>query len=116
MSLPVGAGAFPTAVIVHGSGPHNRDGQLGPLTPYRDLAHGLASRGIAVLGYDKRTLTYGAEITLDETFTIDSESTDDALHAVSFLSQIEDIDSARIFALGGGKKRCALAVSSAHLW
>ncbi len=100
LSLPVGAGPFPAAVIVHGSGPHNRDGLLGPLTPYRDLAQGLASRGIAVLRYDKRTLTYGAEITLDETFTIDSESTDDALHAVAFLGQIEDIDSARIFVLG----------------
>lgn len=100
LSIPVGSGPFPALVIVHGSGPHNRDGLLGPLTPYRDLAQGLASRGIAVLRYDKRTLTYGAEITLDETFSVDSESTNDALHAVAFLDQIEEIDSARIFVLG----------------
>ncbi len=100
LSMPVGAGPFPALVIVHGSGPQNRDGLLGPLTIYRDLAQGLASRGIAVLRYDKRTLTYGAEITIDETFTIDSESTDDALQAVSFLRQQDGIDSARIFVLG----------------
>ena len=100
LSVPLGAGPFPAVVIVHGSGPHNRDGLLGPLTPYRDLAQGLASRGIAVLRYDKRTLTYGASISIDETFTIDSESTDDALHAVDFLRQQAAIDSARVFILG----------------
>ncbi len=100
LSLPKGAGAFPAVVIVHGSGPHNRDGLLGPLTPYRDLAHGLASRGIAALRYDKRTFTYGADMAIDTSFTIDDESTDDALSAVRFLRQQGDIDSARIFILG----------------
>ena len=100
LSMPVGAGPFPAIVIVHGSGPHSRDGLLGPLTPYRDLAQGLASRGIAVLRYDKRTFTYGASITIDETFTVDSESTDDALRAVDFLRQQEGIDSERVFVLG----------------
>ena len=100
LSSPIGAEQTPAVVIVHGSGPHNRDGLIGPLTPYRDLAQGLASRGIAVLRYDKRTLTYGAEITIDETFTIDSESTDDALYAAEFLRQQAHIDSARVYVLG----------------
>lgn len=100
LSMPLGAGPFPAVVIVHGSGPHNRDGLLGPLTPYRDLAQGLASRGIAVLRYDKRTFSYGASISIDETFTVDSESTDDALHAVDFLRRQAAIDSARVFILG----------------
>ena len=100
LSTPRGAGAFPAVIIVHGSGPHNRDGLLGPLTPYRDLAQGLSSRGIAVLRYDKRTFTYGADIQIDDNFTIDSESTDDALHAAEFLRQQEGIDSERVFVLG----------------
>ena len=100
LSLPKGAGAFPAVVIVHGSGPQNRDGLLGPLTPYRDLAHGLASRGIAALRYDKRTFTYGADMAIDASFTIDDESIDDALSAVKFLRQQGGIDSARIFILG----------------
>ncbi|MCY4146868.1 MAG: alpha/beta fold hydrolase [Chloroflexi bacterium] len=100
LSLPQGEGPFPAVVIVHGSGPHNRDGLLGPLTPYRDIAQGLSSRGIAVLRYDKRTFTYGASITIDAAFTIDSESTEDAAHAVAFLRQRADIDSKRVFVLG----------------
>ena len=85
---------------MHGSGPHNRDGLLGPLTPYRDIAHGLASRGIAVLRYDKRTFTHQARVAINERFTIDSESTDDALHAVEFLRRQEDIDGERVFVIG----------------
>ena len=66
LSMPVGEGPFPAAVIVHGSGPQNRDGLVGPLTPYRDLAQGLASHGIAVLRYDKRTFTYATQISIND--------------------------------------------------
>lgn len=59
LSLPDGSGTVPGVVIVHGSGPHDRDGSIGPLAPYRDIARGLATRGIAALRYDKRTLATG---------------------------------------------------------
>ena len=39
------------AVIVHGSGPNDRDGTIGANKPYRDLARGLAEKGIDVLIY-----------------------------------------------------------------
>ena len=32
-SMPKGEGPFPAAVLVHGSGPQNRDGTVGPLDP-----------------------------------------------------------------------------------
>jgi hypothetical protein len=35
---------------------------LGPSKPFKDLAWGLATRGIAVLRYDKRTKIYGKKI------------------------------------------------------
>ena len=54
VTLPKGAGPFPAVVLVQGSGPHDRDETIGPHEPFRDLAWGLASRGIAVLRYDKR--------------------------------------------------------------
>lgn len=41
-------------VLVHGWGPHNRDESFGPNRPFRDLAWGLASRGIAVLRATRR--------------------------------------------------------------
>ncbi len=43
LSMPAGAGPFPAVVLVHGSGPQDRDSTLGPLKPLRDLAEGLAS-------------------------------------------------------------------------
>jgi dienelactone hydrolase len=56
LTLPKGdADKLTGIVIVHGSGPVDRDGTLGPNTPYRDLAYLLARRGAAVLRYDKRT-------------------------------------------------------------
>lgn len=53
---------MPCVVLVHGSGPNDRDETVGPNKPFRDLAWGLARRGIAVIRYDKRTKVYGADI------------------------------------------------------
>jgi len=55
LSLPKGKGPFPALVLVHGSGPQDRDETVGANRPFRDLAWGLASRGVAVLRYEKRT-------------------------------------------------------------
>ncbi len=100
LSVPTGESTFPAVVIVHGSGPQDRNGTLGVLASYRDLAQGLASQGILVLRYDKRTLTHGATIAIDETFTVDTESTDDAVLAVDFLKTLPEVDTDRIIVLG----------------
>ncbi len=62
LSMPTGSGPFPAVVLVAGSGPQDRDETLGPNAPLRDLAWGLASNGIAVLRYDKRTKAHGPEM------------------------------------------------------
>ncbi len=100
LTVPLGESRFPAVVIVHGSGPSDRNGTLGSLAAYRDIAQGLASQGIIVLRYDKRTLTYGADIPLDNTFTVDTESTDDAVMAVEFLRNQTEVDPDKIFVLG----------------
>lgn len=100
LSVPVNPGPFAAVVIAHGSGPQNRDGLLGPLMPYRDMAQGLASRGTAVLRYDKRTFAHASAIKIDADFTVDSETTDDALLAADFLRGFQAIDPDRIFILG----------------
>jgi dienelactone hydrolase len=55
LTIPLEGEAWPVAVLVHGSGPNDRDETLGPNKPFRDIAHGLAERGVATIRYDKRT-------------------------------------------------------------
>jgi hypothetical protein len=43
LTLPGGTGPFPAVVLVHGSGPLDRDETVGPNKPFRDLAYGLAA-------------------------------------------------------------------------
>jgi len=99
LTLPEGPGPFPAVVLVHGSGPNDRDETIGPNRPFRDLAWGLASRGFAVLRYDKRTFTYGARMAPDSV-TIDTEVIDDVLAALAALRQQPEVDDDRVFLLG----------------
>jgi dienelactone hydrolase len=100
LALPVGPGPFPAVVLVHGSGPNDRDETIGPNKPFRDLAWGLASRGIAVLRYDKRTLVHRDKLTHLTNVTVKEETVDDALAAVELLRHTGGIDPHRIFVLG----------------
>ncbi len=101
LSLPRGDGPFAAVVLVHGSGPQDRDETLPPNKPFRDLAWGLASQGIAVLRYDKRTKVYTARLRSEQdTLTVKDEVIDDALDAVAFLRERPVIDARRIFVLG----------------
>lgn len=102
LALPKTAGPHPAVVLVHGSGPNDRDETIGPNKPFRDLAHGLASRGIAVLRYDKRTLVHGEALVaeLGAALTLREETIDDALAAATRLRDLPAIDPTRIFVLG----------------
>jgi uncharacterized protein len=100
LTMPVGAGPFPAVVLVHGSGPNDRDETFGPNKTFKDLALGLGSRGVAVLRYDKRTKVYGAQTARLNPFTLKGETIDDALAAVALLRKEPGIDATRIFVLG----------------
>jgi dienelactone hydrolase len=100
LTVPSGAGSFPAVVLVHGSGPHDRDETIGPNKPFKDLAWGLASRGVAVLRYEKRTKQHPAKLGSVRQVTVKDETLDDAIAAVDALRTTEGIDSKRIFVLG----------------
>ncbi len=97
--LPSGRGPFPAIVFVSGSGPNDRDETVGPNHPFRDLADGLASHGIATLRYDKATKVHPQSIDL-QTFTPTQEYVPDAVAAVQLLRERADIDPRRIVVLG----------------
>lgn len=99
LTLPNGEGPFPVVVLVHGSGSHDRDETLGSNKPFKDLAGGLASRGIAVLRYDKRNYVHQAKIKV-ETFTINEEVLDDVHAAVKLVKNTPKIDAKRIYVIG----------------
>lgn len=100
LTMPVGSSRVPAVVLVHGSGPGNRDAAVGANAPFRDLAVGLASRGIAVLRYDKRTLVHGGKVGALPHFTVQEESIDDALGAVKVLRVHPQVDADRVYVLG----------------
>jgi uncharacterized protein len=102
LTMPRGAkGKVPAVILVHGSGPGDRDETVGANKPFRDLAWGLASRGMAVLRYEKRTRQYAEKVAQHLAgLTVKEESIDDAVGAAVQLRNAEGVDAKRIFVLG----------------
>lgn len=117
-----GAGPWPVVVLLHGSGPHDRDETIGPNAPLRDLARGLAARGVASLRYDKRTYLLvqqlrsgdGAARTAAEdalrSLTFDGEAIDDAAAAVAFVASQADLRADRVVVAGHSQGALAASV------
>lgn len=93
---------IPGVVLVHGSGSHDRDETVFLNKPFRDIAHYLSSKGIAVLRYDKRTFTYKINRSVQEfkDITIKEEVIDDAVNAVKSLSSLSYIQKDEIYVIG----------------
>jgi dienelactone hydrolase len=119
LSVPKGDGPFPCVVLVHGSGPHDKDESIGPNKTFKDLAWGLASRGIAVLRYEKRTLEHNARLFASkDTLTVFTEVIDDACGAIEVARGARNIDPSRVFLLGhslGATLVPRIAAISKHL-
>ncbi len=103
LTIPKGKGPFHAVVLVAGSGPEDMDETIGPNKPFKDLAWGLATEGIAVLRYDKRTYRYPEDclaMIKNDNFTVNDETIDDAIAAVDLLRETERIDPDNISVLG----------------
>lgn len=112
--LPEGEGPFKTAVLVHGSGPIDRN-QTIPLTDgnsqciypqlfgdtirnFLDIALHLQANGVAVFTYDKRTLTHGMQ--LDPITVSPLDFVKDAENAVNYVASRTEVDEDQIFLIG----------------
>jgi dienelactone hydrolase len=88
-------------VLVHGSGPNDRDETVGSTKPFKDLAWGLAARGIAVLRYEKVSKAHAFQVTKwGDKVTLGRETLADAMTAVSLLRAHARIDPKKIVYLG----------------
>lgn len=118
LTMPVATAAAPAVVLIHGSGPNDRDETIGPNKVFRDLALGLASQGIAVLRYDKRTRAHGARFATIGSFTVKEEVVDDALAAVELLRREPGVDATCLIVIGhslGGMLVPRIAAADARI-
>ena len=92
----------PAVVFVHGSGSSNMDEKVGRLTPFKDLAEGLAKHGIASIRYDKRSFAHGFKMLKDKSrpITVKEETIEDAILATELLRKDSRIDPGKIFIIG----------------
>ena len=102
LTIPeMGPPPHPAVVFVHGSGSSDTDGKTYKVRPFKDLAEGLAKRGIASIRYDKRSFAHPRKIAkVLNTFTVREETIDDAIKAATILRNDSRIDSGRIFIAG----------------
>lgn len=113
LTIPVGQGPFPVAILIHGSGPADRNQTIVPtqadscafpglagdtIQIFKELAHELAQVGVASLRYDKLSLTYGAQIDPFEISPYDFVN--DASAAIDFVKTHPQVDSNCVMLMG----------------
>lgn len=98
LTLPKNGSNFPIVVFVHGSGPGDMDQTVGPNKPFKDLAAGLAAKGVASIRYVKRTLVYAGDFS--KTFTVKEEVLDDAVAALALAKATPGINKKKVFLFG----------------
>jgi uncharacterized protein len=112
IAIPDGQGTFPAAIILAGSGPFDRNGDVDPRTveaaiqtgqpvlaansTYEDIAHALSREGFVTLRYDKR----GIGNSTGEGGDFPEPSLRDLQAAVALLKDNPSVDPKRIALIG----------------
>ena len=99
--LPNNLKKSPVVILVHGSGPQDRNQSMGRNKIFLDIALNLVQKGIAVLIYDKRTYVYQ----FNNPFSMDSmdyqtETVEDAVAAFNFIKKQAGVDTNSVFIAG----------------
>lgn len=97
LTIPNGDGPFPAAILISGSGPHNRDGESLGHKPFLVIADHLTRLGIAVLRADDRGV--GAS-TGDHASATTADFAEDVRSAIEFLKRYSKVNSAKIGLVG----------------
>lgn len=92
---------YPVVIFIHGSGPHDRDHTIGPNKPFRDLAIGLATQGVASFRFDKKTKVYPRYFTqIQNHLTVEDEVLEDAISAIDAVRKLNGVNRRQIYILG----------------
>lgn len=97
LTLPSGQGPLPAAILIAGSGPHDRDEDVAGHRPFLVLADHLTRKGIAVLRYDKRGIGKSTG-NFDQATTEDFAS--DAAAALDYLKSRKEINVKKMGLIG----------------
>lgn len=97
LTVPPGAGPFPAALLISGSGPQNRDEFLVGHRPFLVLADALARKGLVVLRYDKRGL---GKSTGDYANATTEDFAGDAAVALAYLKGRKEVSPERTGVVG----------------
>jgi len=97
LTLPPGRKNFPTAILITGSGPQNRDEEFMTHKPFLVLADHLTKSGIAVLRYDDRGF---AQSTGNHGSATSADFANDVRAAIAYLKTRKEIDKSRIGLVG----------------
>ena len=101
LTIPKNAdGRVPAVVLVHGSGASDMDETIFDNKPFRDIAEYLSSNGIAVIRYNKRSLTHGQRMSETNGLTVWEETIEDAILATEILKADPQIDEDKVYILG----------------
>ncbi|NLG24481.1 MAG: DUF3887 domain-containing protein [Clostridiales bacterium] len=96
LALPGGEGPFVAAVFAAGSGPSDQNEAVGANAPLRDLARGLAARGVASIRYEKPTYAHPEQFSSGA--SVKAEYTDALAEAALVLGR--EIDASRVYFVG----------------
>ncbi len=100
LTLPKGVEKPPVIILVHGSGQSDMNETVGANqnTPFKDIAHGLAERGIATIRYNKRYYQFPEKAFAD--LRVEDEVIADVYAAVDYAGSCGEVDGTKIIVLG----------------
>ena len=100
LTIPTKPGSNPAVILLSGSGNNDRDISIGAIKPAKDLAWGLASKGIVVLRLDKPTLKLVYKLFVTKDITMEDEYMPHNLAGIKLLAKYPEVDPSQIYVIG----------------